>query len=228
MFTNACESVHPTSRHSVFWADGRYFSRHNKEIVTSGDIIVKDHDIYNNYLANRIIYIVRDFRDVVRSYAVYMFNEMQRSANPATNQVFSSLANFISWCSVEDQFAAWDKQVQRACTLAEQMPHFHLLRYEELTGSGRIEALRTAFGLMGWKTTEDQVAAALQESDSTRDRLKAQVPEWSDIPQGIERPYFLGESVRQEFGEWWGDLTDQDRTAVSSITNSQASRALGY
>lgn len=137
--------------------------------------VIKSHE-YFDHRYPRVIYIVRDPRDVVLS--LYDFQRKSRQIDDAypleryTDDFVNGRLNSASWGTWRENVASW-------ISTRDGNPNFLLLRYEDMLEETRQQLERIA-GFLNLSTTSATFDHAIERSSATRMREmeKAQQNDW--------------------------------------------------
>jgi hypothetical protein len=176
--------------------------------------MLKSHEPYTSAYS-RILYLVRDPRDVAVSYYRFLLKVRTIDAAMSTDEF---LDGFIAgrW---GEGYGSWGEHVGSWLGALRHDSRFHLLRYEDLHAQP-VPRLQEAAAFLGIETTEAEAARAVElcSSDRMREherRESSGIPELKDTRQDIP---FIGSATvgrgaaelsaaqlaRIEAG--WGDL----------------------
>lgn len=148
--------------------------------------IIKSHEYFDPRY-KKVIYIVRDPRDVALSY--YDFSRKYRQIEdryPLTRFVSDFVAGRLS----SADWGTWGENVSSWAHTRNGQPGFLLLRYEDMLSNTESELAKAAH-FLGIESTPDRLAAAVERSsaDRMRNLEAAQGNQWvstknkrSDIP----------------------------------------------
>jgi hypothetical protein len=177
--------------------------------------IVKSHEYFDPRY-KKVIYIVRDPRDVALSY--YDFSRKYRhieDSYPLTRFV----SDFVTGRLSSADWGTWGENVSSWVYTRNGRPEFLLLRYEDLLGNTASELSKVA-RFLGIETTPERLATAVERSSADRMRsLEAtQGEQWvstknkrSDIPfvrtasSGLWKEKLPASSIA-EIESAWGPL----------------------
>jgi hypothetical protein len=112
--------------YSVYPGDGRYFSRYFHATADDRAVFVKDHEWHDEYADEDVLAIVRDGRDVIVSYARYLYAEGHHSYVGA-----GELSDFLRFVT-ERGIGFWGDHVQTVLAARERGARIRIVRYEDL------------------------------------------------------------------------------------------------
>ena len=225
LLTNILDHVIPKSRHSVFWSDGRYFSRATRDAMTPGDAIVKDHLLFNDQLRNKILYVARDFRSVLRSQILFLFN----SAKPhESSEIFLSLPLFLKYLEEDYKFGDWRSHVADALAAAQTCAAIKIVKYEDLTSGDSTRAVQDCLAFLDRPAERESVAAAREMSEEVGKSLRASHQVWRAPTALRDMPPLVQAAQNNAGPDWYRALPESDQNCVKVVLESPPSRALGY
>lgn len=228
LFTNVADIIVPGSRYSVFWSDGRFYSRNATNFRCTTHAIVKDHHICNLFLRNNNIYIVRNFRNVLRSYVIYIYNEMRRNEDSRLGSTFASIKTFVDYCRSAAEFGPWENHISDAVKLAQTHRNLKILKYEDLVGPRAASVFADAFTFLGWRVSEADIDRAIAESNRIHHSLRETNADWKSQTDCSEAPPLVRLCGAATGDDWIEQLDSVDQRIIREIENCPASRALGY
>jgi hypothetical protein len=194
-------------------------SRYMKRVP--GPRVIKSHQ-YFDHRYPRVIYIVRDPRDVVLSY--YDFSRKYRYI-PDEFPLSAYAGNFTRGRLASAEWGTWAENVTTWLAARERHPNFTLLRYEDLVADTEVEMARLA-KFFAIDADPERLTRAVQRSSADRMRgfEKTQENEWvstkgrrTDIP-------FVGTAVP---GKWKLQLPAEAVVEIEAAWSSLMSY-LGY
>jgi hypothetical protein len=188
-------------------------SRYMKRIPSPR--VIKSHQ-YFDHRYRRVLYIVRDPRDVVLSY--YDFSRKYRHITdgyPLENYV----SDFVNARLSSASWGTWGENVGSWLAARQEKPGFLLVRYEDLKAGAAIELSRIA-EFFGVRCSSEGISKALQQSsaDHMRKMEETQSQDWIATKDKRADVPFVGSA---EVGNWktklpspavaeieaaWGDL----------------------
>lgn len=145
---------------------------------------------------NRAIYVVRDPRDVVTSYAHHFGVEQAEAVRVMRNGSFGDVRTLDPFAYV---LTEWSTHVESWCDQRD-MPVL-VLRYEDLH-TDPCGALRRVLELIGVARTDDEIARAVGECEFTRLALDEVVTGFTEAP-APDRVFFR----RGQAGAWRDELS---------------------
>jgi hypothetical protein len=136
--------------------------------------IIKSHEYFDARYP-KVIYIVRDPRDVALSY--YDFSRKYRHFDDSCSieQYVSIFVRSVPWSS----WGTWGEHVASWIFTRGRNPNFLLVRYEDLKRDPE-PSLRSIANFMGMEVSSDRLTQALEASsaDRMRELEKAQAQDW--------------------------------------------------
>jgi sulfotransferase family protein len=126
--------------------------------------ILKSHE-YFDHRYKRVIYIVRDPRDIATSMYHY---SIKRRDIPDDYPIEQFVPRFINGEFLED-FGTWHEHASSWLAARQNQPGFVLLRYEEMLVDAERELIKAA-RLLRVNVTGDMIARAVQLSSAARMR----------------------------------------------------------
>jgi len=181
--------------------------------------LLKSHE-YFDHRYRKVVYLVRDPRDVVVSYYRYHLKVRQLQDGYPIDQYVHEFLNgeLEPWRSWQGNVASW-------LEARDGSPHFLFIRYEELLDNTARELSRIA-EFLGINTSSASLDRAVRLSSAQRMREleQTQGAEWVTIKGGREDIPFIGKGTS---GQWKTALSE---TVVSDIESACGSlmRRLGY
>ncbi|MGH9529855.1 MAG: sulfotransferase domain-containing protein [Terriglobales bacterium] len=175
--------------------------------------IIKTHE-YFDHRYGRVIYIVRDPRDIALSY--YDFQRKYRQINdlyPLDDYV----DDFVNGRLISKGWGTWGENVASWISTRGKSPDFLLLHYEEMTTDTHRELARVA-EFMGINATPSLLdnAIAASTADRMRDLEKIQAHKWAATKNRRQDIPFVGPA---KSGGW--------KTQLSEISVARIERAWG-
>jgi len=180
--------------------------------------IIKSHEYFDPRY-KKVIYIVRDPRDVVLSY--YNFSRKYRHIEDSY-PLERYIGDFISGRLSSADWGTWGENVGTWLAARKGWPTFLLLRYEDLIGDTEAELAKVA-RFLGLDASLGRLRRAIENSsaDHLRELEKKESSEWvatknkrSDIPfigsavAGKWKSVFPGAAV-EEIESAWGNIMAQ-------------------
>jgi estrone sulfotransferase len=169
----------------------------------------------------RVIYIVRDPRDIAVSYYHYLikFREL-----PEGYPMEQYVPRFIE-ADFESEYGPWHDHVLSWTRMRDGHPGFHLLRYEDLLGNTAHE-LGGIAAFLNLPADADRVerAIALSSPDRMRNLEKRESREWSATRNSRQDMPFV-RSARS--GDWRRDLPEESVRQIEAAWGPVMA-ALGY
>ncbi len=183
--------------------------------------VIKSHE-YFDHRYKRVIYIVRDPRDVVLSY--YNFSRKYRQIQdnyPITDYV----SDFVQGRLSSADWGTWGENVGSWLSTRNGHPGFLLLRYEDMIANAERELAKVA-SFFGFDASAERLTTSVQRSaaDKMRSLEKLQGADWistrnkrTDIP-------FVGKATS---GSWKSKLPAASVREIESAWGALMS-SLGY
>lgn len=183
--------------------------------------VIKSHE-YFDHRYPKVLYIVRDPRDVALSY--YNFSRKYRQI-PDDFPLERYVHDFVKGALTSAPWGTWGENVGTWVAARNGRPNFLLLRYEDLIERTEAELVKVA-RFFGLASAPERLSAAIEKSsaDRLRELENKQGSEWvttknkrSDIP-------FIGNAVA---GKWKSKLPP---TAIAEIESAWGTLmvSLGY
>ncbi len=194
-------------------------SRHLKRVARPR--IIKSHEYFDPRY-QKVIYIVRDPRDVALSY--YDFSRKYRHIEDSY-PLERYIGDFVSGRLVSADWGTWGENVGTWVAARHGWPTFLLLRYEDLIADTQSELAKVA-RFFGVDASPGKLRRAIESSsaDHLRELEKKEGGEWvttknkrSDIP-------FIGSAVA---GKWKSVLPDAGVEEIESAWGNIMAQ-LGY
>lgn len=224
LFTNIFNHLIPESRHSVFWSDGRFISRYAREVISPGDMIVKDHLLCNEQLRNKIFYIVRDFREVLRSQILFLFKEFHRDSGPLS--AFSSAHAFLEFSEQGYKFGSWEEHVSGALSVAQSSSNIKIVKYEDLESARGGAVIQDCMNFLGKQTTLDLIVEARAASKEVKTSLLEKNQVWAEIKAAKDLPDLVRIAQSSSLPDWYRQLPRRDQDCIDKIIAGPVSAAL--
>ena len=182
--------------------------------------IIKSHE-YFDHRYPRVIYLVRDPRDVALSY--YNFQRKYRQI-PDDFPISQYVKNFVAGRVGSADWGTWAENVG-TWLVRSGRAGFLLLRYEDLQADPDRELVKLA-GFFGLEPAPERLSAAVERSSAQRMREleRNQTSEWVATKDKREDIPFVGAAAA---GQW------KSRLPIESVTEVEAAwgplmRRLGY
>jgi hypothetical protein len=199
--------------------------------------VIKSHQ-YFDHRYPKVIYIVRDPRDVVLSY--YDFSRKARKTAddyPIENYV----GDFVNGRLVSASWGTWGENVSTWVSARHNSPRFLLLRYEQLLADTEVELARVA-SFMGICPDRQLIQCAVERSSAGRMRQfeKKEGSTWVSTKNKRTDIAFVGTAIS---GKWksklpaaaiaeiesaWGDLMVQLGYELNAATAEPAFAGPGH
>lgn len=182
--------------------------------------IIKSHECFDPRY-RKIIYIVRDPRDVVISY--YEF-QLKRRVISEECSLEDFVPRFMN-AEFEPKTGSWRDHVLSWLATRGGAPNFLLLRYEEMLGNPLRESTKIA-SFLGLDTSPERVtrAVALSSADRMRKLEKAQSHLWKETKKTRQDKPFVGEAAA---GGWRSSLPERSVAEIESAWGD-VMRSVGY
>ncbi|MGP0019160.1 MAG: sulfotransferase domain-containing protein [Candidatus Sulfotelmatobacter sp.] len=179
--------------------------------------IIKSHYPFQ-HAYKRVIYVVRDPRDVVLSQYHY---QIKRGVLPVGAPIEPFVSRFLAGDVCP--YGSWGENVSSWLAARGKNPDFVLIRYEDLLRQTSVELARMA-KLLKIEPTPDRIALAVERSTADRMRQleKAEGSQWAStkgtrqdmsfIRAAKDRQWKTGlpqecvAQIENEWGEWMGSL----------------------
>jgi len=164
--------------------------------------VIKSHECFDPRY-KRIIYIVRDPRDVLISY--YEF-QLKRRVISDDCSLEDFLPRFME-SAIEPKLGSWRDHVISWVATRGSGENFLLLRYEEMLANTEQEAARIA-AFLGLDTNPERIKRAVELSSAERMRKleKEQAGEWSATKKTRQDKPFVRKAVS---GDWKSRLPER-------------------
>ncbi len=181
--------------------------------------ILKSHEYFDPRY-NKVIYIVRDPRDVAISYYHYQVKlKFIENDYPMDRYVSRFVAGDV------DLYGSWADNVVSWLATRQNHPHFLLIRYEDMLINPKQELARMA-SRIGFQSTPQQLIAAVQLSTAIRMRTleKQEADQWVTTKRSrLDEPFVrLAKS-----GQWKSGLPKQSVAEIESAWG-HLMKTLGY
>jgi hypothetical protein len=182
--------------------------------------IIKSHEAFDPRY-KKIIYIVRDPRDVAVSY--YEFQLKRRVISEAL-----SLEQFIPIyleSGIEPKIGNWGDHVLSWLATRQGRSNFLLLRYEDMKARTQEEATKIA-NFLGFDSSPERIARAVELSsfDRMRKLESEESGQWKETKKTRQDKPFVRKGV---VGGWRSTLTESSVAQIESAWG-QIMRMLGY
>ncbi len=182
--------------------------------------LLKSHEVFDPRYT-RVIYIVRDPRDVAISYYHYA---LKRSWVPLTCTLGEFIARFMK-PEFEAQFGTWAENVLSWIAVRRDSPNFLLLRYEDMLAHPEVELTKTAAFLNLDPTPERlQRAIRLSSADQMRELEKKEGQDWA-LTKGTRKDIPFVRTAQA--GGWRTTLSQEDLARIENKWG-EIMEALGY
>lgn len=181
--------------------------------------IIKSHEYFDPRY-RRVIYIVRDPRDVAVSH---FFFQRKRRLIDDNYSIDEFVRSFVA--GQTSRYASWGENVAGWLATRGSSPDFLLLRYEDMLENTPRELAKIA-NLLGLTATSDLLAQAAERSSASRMREleKRQALSWSSTRNTRQDIPFIRSASA---GKWRSELST---SAVEAIERAwgPVMRCLGY
>ena len=163
--------------------------------------VIKSHEYFDHRYA-RVIYIVRDPRDVVLSY--YDFERKYGNVEDGF-ELDTYVSNFVAGRLTSSDWGTWGENVGSWLAARENRPSFLLLLYEDLKRQTEIELHKVAH-FFGIKADPEQLRKAVERSSAERmrDLERTQGREWVTTKNKRDDIPFVGAAA---VGRWTTKLS---------------------
>lgn len=185
--------------------------------------ILKSHEYFDPRYP-RVIYIVRDPRDVAVSF--YFYNLKVR-ALPDGHPMDDFVRRFVAAKTLEyaDRVGSWEENVMSWVRMRQGKKGFCLVRYEDLLADPATE-LKKVSPMLGIEPTQERIERAIRLSSATHMRSleKSQWKKWittKDTRQDI--PF-----VREAKSGGWRDRLSETSVSIIESAWGATMRELGY
>lgn len=183
--------------------------------------IIKTHE-YFDHRYGKVIYIVRDPRDVALSY--YDFQRKYRQISdkyPLENYV----DDFVSGRLISKGWGTWGQNVASWLSTRGKSPNFLLLHYEDMISDTRRDLARIAeFMGIGAASSLLDNAIAASTADRMRDLEKAQSDNWAATKNRRKDIPFVGPA---KSGGWKTQLPERSIAQIEDAWGDLMTK-LGY
>jgi hypothetical protein len=182
--------------------------------------VIKSHECFDPRYP-KIIYIVRDPRDVLISY--YEF-QLKRRVITDECTLSEFLPKFME-SAIEPKIGSWRDHVVSWVATRGGQPNFLLLRYEEMLSNTHQEAAKIA-SFLGLDSNSERIARAVELSSADRMRKleKEQANEWSATKKTRQDKPFIRKAVS---GDWKSRLSDACVEQIEAAWG-EVMRSVGY
>jgi hypothetical protein len=182
--------------------------------------VIKSHECFDPRY-KRIIYIVRDPRDVLISY--YEF-QLKRRVISDDCSLEEFLPRFME-SAIEPKMGSWRDHVVSWVATRAGNENFLLLRYEEMLANTQQEATKIA-SFLGLDTSPERTARAVELSSADRMRKleKEQAGQWRATKKTRQDKPFVGKATS---GDWKSRLSEQCVAQIESAWGD-VMRSVGY
>jgi hypothetical protein len=197
-----------------------YFVPDRKLRQFSRPRVIKSHECFDPRYP-KVIYIVRDPRDVLISY--YEF-QVKRRVITEDCSLEDFLPRFMN-SAIEPKIGSWRDHVVSWTATRGGFQSFLLLRYEEMLANTRSEATKIA-SFLGLDASPERIARAVELSSADRMRKleKEQAGQWSATKKTRQDKPFIRKAIS---GDWKSRLPE---SCVSQIESAwgDVMRSVGY
>jgi estrone sulfotransferase len=188
--------------------------------------LLKSHECFQPHY-RRVIYIVRDPRDV----AVSFYHHNVKAGNIADDYPMRHFVPRFIDAEFDTKWGSWSDHVRSWLFLRQGQPGFMLLRYEDMQREAERELLRVLAFLHKYSfSSVDGSPDAIQRAIelSSRDRMRAlekqQAKEWALTKNTRQDKPFVRSATA---GEWKSQLPEES-VATLERTWGNLMRSLGY
>jgi Sulfotransferase domain len=182
--------------------------------------VIKSHECFDPRYP-KIIYIVRDPRDVLISYYEYQLKRRVLSDDCTLDEF---LPKFME-SAIEPKIGSWRDHVASWIGTRGGQKNFLLLRYEEMLENTQSEAAKIA-AFLGLDSNPDRIARAVELSSADRMRKleKEQVNQWSATKKTRQDKPFVRKAIS---GDWKTRLSESTVASIEAAWG-QIMRSVGY
>jgi hypothetical protein len=182
--------------------------------------VIKSHECFDPRYP-KIIYIVRDPRDVLISYYEYQLKRRVLSDDCSLDEF---LPKFME-SAIEPKIGSWRDHVASWIGTRGGQKNFLLLRYEEMLENTQAEATKIAV-FLGLDSNPNRIARAVELSSADRMRKleKEQANQWSATKKTRQDKPFVRKAVS---GDWKTRLTASCVTSIEAAWGD-VMRSVGY
>jgi Sulfotransferase domain len=182
--------------------------------------VIKSHECFDPRYP-KIIYIVRDPRDVLISYYEYQLKRRVLSDDCTLDEF---LPKFME-SAIEPKIGSWRDHVASWIGTRGGQKNFLLLRYEEMLENTQSEAAKIA-AFLGLDSNPDRIARAVELSSADRMRKleKEQVNQWSATKKTRRDKPFVRKAIS---GDWKTRLSESTVASIEAAWG-QIMRSVGY
>jgi hypothetical protein len=173
----------------------------NNEIIQNlaSPRIIKSHDLYNATFP-KVIYLVRDGRDV---YVSYYYYKLKQLAEGATFSDFLRLENVYP--------STWSQHIRSWLDETRPLQNLHVVRYEDLLENAETVLLRL-MDFVGITVSTDTIRDAIENSRFDKMRKIDQTKGRKYKPTGSD------EFVRKgKAGTWQEEFSDSDKEYFKEV-----------
>lgn len=208
-----CNLIHPDSPVNFAELESRipeiYFVTDRELRAFPRPRVIKSHECFDPRY-KRIIYIVRDPRDVLLSY--YEF-QLKRRVISDDCSIEEFLPRFME-SAVEPKLGSWRDHVVSWMATRSGNDNFLLLQYEKMLADTAQEAAKIA-AFLGLDTSPERIARAVELSSADRMRKleKEQADQWRATKKTRQDKPFVG---RATSGDWKSRLSEQCVARIES------------
>jgi hypothetical protein len=183
--------------------------------------IIKSHQYFDPRY-RRVIYIVRDPRDLVLSY----YNFHRKYQQIADNYPLADFVDdFANGRLISSDWGTWGENVASWVYTRQEQSGFLLLRYEDMKKDTE-QQLRRIAAFFGMEPTPERLARVIEASSSQRMRAleRTQANQWVATMKHRKDIPFVGDATS---GRWQSDLPEPLVTKIESTWGNLMLR-LGY
>jgi uncharacterized membrane protein YkvA (DUF1232 family) len=182
--------------------------------------IIKSHECFDPRY-RKIIYIVRDPRDVVISYYEY---QLKRRVIPDDCSLADFIPRFMD-AEIEPKTGSWRDHVLSWLATRQGSPNFMLLRYEDMLANTQQEGTKIA-SFLGVDASTERVAraVALSSADRMRKLEKQQSGQWKETKKTRQDKPFVRKAAS---GGWKSTLPERSIAQIESAWGD-VMRSVGY
>ena len=176
-----CRTLYGVQCHSVYREKLAYASEADLRSMQNSDerFLVKTHELPSD--DNPAIYVLRDGRDALVSYAWFTISSGADSSDAGSQRKFNAALKRLIDGKSRAKYGDWGRHVTEWTT---RVPPVAVLKFEDLMGSDRADLVRTALESVGFACSPQESAAvpSFERQHARNPRLfrRGQVGAWKD------------------------------------------------
>lgn len=180
------------------------------------DLVIKSHSVFmTKFSCTKVLYIVRDPRDVALSYFSYATKLLGRDM-----QFRDFLARYLGG-TIEPRFGSWGEHVGSWLgAMNGESEHFLSVRYEDLIDTP-LDTVRSICRFFSWNMTDETIARAITRADFSA--LREREIKSRSVDAGSAALFFR----KGQKDQWRNELGADDRKLIEARFANQM-RAVGY